>query len=427
MNGIQTRSVVIVGGNRIPFSRVGGAYADYTAFDMLAEAMRGTVNKFGLKGKVVGDVSLGTVFSHPSIWNLSREAVLASGLSPMTPAMGVERACATSLEATIWIANKIALGKIECGIAGGVDSASDVPVFLPSKLAKRIVRAAQAKTLKDRLGQIAGLGFKDIRLAFPGVTERTTGKTMGQHCELMAKEWKVTRQEQDELALASHQNGAKAQAAGFYKDLMTPFAGVEKDGILRGDTSMEKLAKLKPVFDRSEKGTLTAGNSSPLTDGAACVFMASEDYARKNNLPILAYFKDYETAAIDMNTEGLLMAPAYAVGKMLQRNRLALQDFDFYEIHEAFAAQVLCTLKAWESEEFCKKKIGLEKALGSIDRKKLNTVGSSVALGHPFAATGARIVASLSKLLSSKTTGRGLISVCTGGGMGTAAILEKTA
>jgi acetyl-CoA C-acetyltransferase len=425
MNAIQTRPVAIVGGNRIPFCRQGTQYAEITSYEMLCEAMRGTVERFGLKNKVLGDVALGTVFGHPAVWNLAREAVFKSGLSPMTPAVEIGRACATSLEATVWVANKIALGKIECGIAGGVDSASDIPVFLPGKLARRFIRAAQAKSWKDRLGQISGVGFGDIKLSYPPVTERSTGKSMGQHCEMMAKEWKISRKEQDELALASHMNGAKAYANGFYKDLLSPFNGVDKDTILRGDTSIEKLGKLRPAFDRTDKGTLTAGNSSPLSDGAACVLLASEEWAKKNGLPVLAYLRDYETSAIDITQEGLLMAPAYAVAKLLQRNRMSLQEFDLYEIHEAFAAQVLCTLRAWESDDFCRRKAGVEKALGTLDRSKLNTVGSSVALGHPFAATGARIVTSLAKLLSEKGKGKGLISICTGGGMGTAAILER--
>jgi acetyl-CoA C-acetyltransferase len=422
------KKVVIAGGARIPFCRAGSAYADSTNQDLMTAAAKALVDKFQLQGKTLGEIVLGGVMNHAYDWNLAREVALGCGVAPETPAFGIQRACGTSLEAAILVANKIALGQIESGIAGGFDSMSDVPIEVGAKMAKTLVAASRARSLQERLKIFLGLRPADFKPRFPGVTEPRTGLSMGEHCELMAKEWKLEQREQDELALVSHQNGAKAWSEGFYNDLVFPHAGAKKDNNVRGDSSLEKLSKLKPAFDRSSGlGTLTAGNSSPLTDGAAAVLLCSEDYARANKLPIQAFFVDCEVAAVDFlgKKEGLLMAPAYAVPKMLARRSLKLQDFDFYEIHEAFAAQVLCTLKAWESEDFCKGRLGLPGALGKIDRSKLNVVGGSVAIGHPFGATGARITATLAKLLERKGSGRGLISICTGGGMGVTAILER--
>lgn len=425
MNNVKTRRVAILGGSRIPFCRVNTDYSEVSAGEMLTAALVGLVQRFGLKGKKLGDVALGSVFPHPSGWNHAREAVLASGLAPETPAFDIARACATSLDASIAIANKIALGKIEVGVAGGVDSASDIPVFLHPKFARRLVRSAQGKDLRSKLSAWSGLGFGDVKLGFPGVVEKTTKKSMGQHCELMAQEWKISRVEQDAFAYRSHMNGAKAYKRGFYDSELVEFHGVKKDNCLRESTSIEKLAKLSPAFERSSVGSLTAGNSSPLTDGAATVLLASEEWAAAHKIPVLAYLRDYHTCAIDMKKEGLLMAPAYAVSEMLGRLEMGFSDFNFFEIHEAFAAQVLCTLAAWESRDFCTSRLGRKEALGKIDPNLINTVGSSLALGHPFAATGARVLGSLAKLLSEKGSGRGLISICTGGGMGTAAVIER--
>lgn len=421
------KKVVLVGGARIPFCRAGTNYANSTNQEMMTAAAKAVVEKFRLQGKALGDFACGGVMNHSSDWNLAREIALGCGLANETPGMGIQRACGTSLEAAINIGNKIAMGQIESGIAGGFDSMSDVPIAYRPSFAKKLLRLNGARTFGQKLSAIFSFRPSDLKPRFPAVVEPRTGLSMGEHCELMAQEWKISRQEQDELALASHQKAAKAWADGFYKDLVFPFAGATKDNNVRGDGSLEKMAKLKPAFEKSSKGTLTAANSTPLTDGAAAVFLCSEDYARKNHLPIQAYFVDCEVAAVDFTVkkEGLLMAPAYAVPRMLVRRGLKLQDFDFYEIHEAFAAQVLCTLKAWESEEFCRTRLGLPGKLGSIDRSKLNVVGGSVALGHPFGATGARIIATLGKLLEQKGGGRGLISICTGGGMGVTAILEK--
>lgn len=415
----------MVGGVRLPFCRQGTQYGELSTLDMLAEAMRATVEHLGLKGQVLGDVALGTTFYPPSTWNLAREAVLKSGLDPRTPAMGVQRACGTSLDAAIVIAQKIASGHIESGIAGGSESASNITLFYRPGLSRAFLKMSQAKSTMDYLAAWKGISPADFKPGAPAAVEPSSGKSMGQHCEMMAQDWKITREAQDELALQSHRNGVSAYQRGFYKDLVQPFHGVERDNNLRSDTSPEKMAKLKPAFEKSAVGTLTAGNSSPLTDGAGCVLLASESWAKERGLPVLAYLTDFDNAAIDLRSEGLLMAPAYAVSRMLTRNKLPLQAFDFYEIHEAFAAQVLCTLKAWESAEFCRSRLGLEAPLGAISRDKLNVAGGSVALGHPFGATGARLVATLAKLLAEKGSGKGLISICTGGGMGTVAMLER--
>lgn len=422
----MARKVVIAGGSRIPFCRAGTNYANLNNQELMTAAVKGVVDKFKLQGKAIGDVALGGVMNHSSDWNMAREVVLGSGLAYETPAFGLQRACGTSLEATLLLAHKIALGQIDSAIAGGFDSMSDVPIEVSANMAKNLVNLSRARTFTERLKIILGLRPNHFKPRYPAVTEPRTGLSMGEHCELMAQEWKLTQREQDELALASHRNAAKAWADGFYNDLVVPLAGATKDNNVR-ESSLDKLAKLKPVFERSSKGTLTAGNSSPLTDGAAAVFLCSEDYARANKIPVLAYFVDSEVTAVDflVKKEGLLMAPAYAVPKMLARQNIKLQDFDVYEIHEAFAAQVICTLKAWESDEFCRTRLGLPGKLGSIDRAKMNMVGGSVALGHPFGATGARLVATLAKQLEQRGKGRGLISVCTGGGMGVTAILER--
>jgi acetyl-CoA C-acetyltransferase len=391
----------------------------------MTAALKGLVEKFELKGEAVGDVSLGAVIKHSKDFNLARESVIGSGLSLRTPGFDVQRACGTSLEATILIANKIALGQIDAGIAGGTDSISDAPIVYNDDYRRVLMDIHAARSPMARLKAALKFRPRHLKPVLPGVEEPRTGLSMGASCELMAKQWQLTREEQDQLAMASHLNAAAAQEAGWYQDLITPFEGVERDNNVRPDASMESLGKLKPSFDRSGTGTMTAGNSTPLTDGASSVLLASEDWARERGLPVMAYLSFARAAAVDfLSMEGLLMAPAYAVSDMLRQADLALQDFDFYEIHEAFAAQTLATLKAWESEEYCRERLGRDAPLGSIDRALMNTKGGSVAIGHPFGATGARIVGTLAKLLHEKGTGRGLISVCTSGGMGVSAIME---
>ncbi|KFN50639.1 acetyl-CoA acetyltransferase [Arenimonas composti TR7-09 = DSM 18010] len=421
------RRVAILGGTRIPFVRNNTAYHDVGNLGMSIKTLGALVEKFDLHGVQLGEVALGAVLKHSSDWNLGREATLSSGLSPATPGITMQRACGTGLDTVIAIGNKIALGQIEAGIGGGSDTTSDVPINVSKRLRRRLLDANMARSTADRLKAFKGFSFSEFKPEFPGVGEPRTGKSMGEHCEMMAKEWGITREAQDELAATSHHRAAAAYERGFFSDLVVPFRGVERDGILRPDTSVEKLATLKPAFDRhSGKGTLTAGNSTPLTDGASAALLASEEWAAARGIPVQAYLVDSQVAAVDfVHGEGLLMAPAWAVAQLLERNGLSLQDFDFYEIHEAFAAQVLCTLKAWESAEFCRDKLGLDTPLGSIDRAKLNVVGSSLAVGHPFAATGARIVATAAKLLAEKGGGRALISICTAGGMGVAAIVER--
>lgn len=426
--GSQPRRVAIVGGSRIPFARAYGAYAEAGNQDMLTAALRGVVDRFALRGVRLGEVIAGAVLKHSKDFNLVRECVLSAGLDPQTPGIDLQMACGTSLEATLALANKIALGQIDAGIAGGVDSISDPPVVYPRSYQQLLLRAYRGRSAWQRIRPFLGLRPTHFKPVLPGVVEPRTGLSMGQSCELMAKTWQVSRAEQDQLALESHLRAAAAWQSGFYDDLVVPFHGLSTDNNVRSDTSLEKLAKLRPTFDTSGSGTLTAGNSTPLTDGASAVLLASEDWARERGLPILAWLRYGKTWAVDFASghEGLLMAPAYAVPAMLRDAGLTLQDFDFYEIHEAFAAQVLCTLRAWESASFCRDRLGIDSALGPIDRAKLNVKGGSVAIGHPFAATGTRIVATLAKLLAG-TAGarRGLISVCTAGGMGVAAIVER--
>ncbi len=422
-----TRRVAILGGVRIPFCRNNTAYHDVGNLGMSIKALGALVEKYKLHGEVLGEVALGAVLKHSSDWNLGREAALSSGLSPLTPGITMQRACGTGLDTVVDVANKIALGQIDAGVGGGSDTTSDVPITVGKRLRRRLLDANMARSFGERLKAFKGFKFRELKPEFPGVGEPRTGKSMGEHCEQMAKEWKIPREAQDQLAMESHKKAAAAYERGFYTDLVAPFRGLERDNILRPDTSLEKLSTLKPAFDKtSGQGTLTAGNSTPLTDGASVALLASEEWAAARNLEVQAYLVDAQVAAVDfVHGEGLLMAPCWAVATLLKRNNLTLQDFDFYEIHEAFAAQVLCTLKAWEDEEFCKTKLGADKALGSIDRAKLNVVGSSLALGHPFAATGARIVATAAKLLKEKGRGRVLISICTAGGMGVAAIVER--
>ena len=423
------RRVAIIESARIPFARSNSAYAEFGNLEMLTAAMQALVRKCNLQGEILGEVAAGAVIKHSRDWNLAREAALASGLDPHTPAYDLQRACGTSLTAAVQLAHRIALGEIDSGIAGGADTASDVPLVYSRKLQQVVLRSARARSLGERIRPWLRLRPRDLKPATPGVVEPRTGLSMGEHCELMAKDWGIGRVEQDELAHASHAKAA-AWKEGFYDSLVAPFGGLTRDNNVRPDTSLEKLAALKPVFDRSSTGTLTAGNSTPLTDGAACVLLASDDWAKSRGLPIQAYFKHSAVAAVDFAglngpREGLLMAPTYAVPKMLDRAGLTLQDFDIYEIHEAFAAQVLCTFKAWNSEEYCRTRLGRDAPLGSIDRAKLNPKGGSVALGHPFAATGARIVGTLARQLEQRGSGRGLISICTAGGMGVTAILER--
>ena len=421
------RPVAILGGVRIPFCRQNTAYADVGNLGMSVRTLGALVERFGLHGQQLGEVAIGAVIKHPSDWNLAREATLSSGLSPLTPGLTLQRACGTSLDALVTVANKIALGQIEAGIGGGSDTTSDVPIVYGKSLRARLLAANRAKSMKERIAAFKGFRLSELKPEFPGVAEPRTGKSMGQHCEDMAREWNVSRDSQDEWAVSSHRKLAAAYERGFFADLVVPFRGVERDNILRPDSSLEKLATLKPAFDKaSGRGTLTAANSTPLTDGAAAALLASDEWARAHSHAPLAWLRDAQVAAVDfVHGEGLLMAPTVAVAEMLGRNGLTLQDFDIYEIHEAFAAQVLCTLRAWESEDYCRQRLGLDAPLGRIDPEKINPVGSSLATGHPFAATGARIVATVAKQLAERGGGRALVSICTAGGMGVVAIVER--
>jgi len=424
------RRVAILGGARIPFARANTAYVEQGNLEMMSAAIKALVDKFSLKGETIGEVSAGAVIKHSRDWNLARESTQSAGLDPHTPAYDVQRACGTSLTAVATLASRIALGEIDSAIAGGSDSASDIPISYGRNLQRIVLASARGRSFLERARPWLRLRPRDFKPSTPGVAEMRTGLSMGEHCELMAKEWGIGRAEQDELALASHKKAAEAWRGGFYADLVFPFGGLKTDNNIRPDASIEKLASLKPAFDRSGSGTLTAGNSTPLTDGAACVLLGSEEWARSRGIPVQAYLTQTASAAVDYAglagpREGLLMAPTYAVPQMLERAGIRLQDFDIYEIHEAFAAQVLCTLKAWESEEYCRTRLKRTQPLGAINRGKMNPKGGSVAVGHPFGATGARIVAGLAKQLAERGSGRGLISICTAGGMGVAAILER--
>ncbi|EKU23611.1 acetyl-CoA C-acetyltransferase [Xanthomonas graminis] len=422
------RPVAILGGVRIPFCRQNTAYADVGNLGMSVRTLGALVERYGLHGQQLGEVAMGAVIKHSSDWNLGREAALSSGLSPLTPGITLQRACGTSLDSIITVANKIALGQIELGIGGGSDTTSEVPIVYGKKLRARLLAANRAKTTGDKIRALTrSFKFAELKPEFPGVAEPRTGKSMGDHCEDMAKQWNIARDSQDAWAVSSHHKLAAAYERGFFADLIAPFRGVERDNILRADTSLEKLATLKPAFDKvSGRGTLTAANSTPLTDGAAAVLLASEQWAQAHGHVPMAYLRDAQVAAVDfVHGEGLLMAPTIAVPDMLKRHGLSLQDFDIYEIHEAFAAQVLCTLRAWESEDYCRTRLGLEAPLGQIDPAKINPLGSSLATGHPFAATGARIVATVAKQLVERGGGRALISICTAGGMGVVAIVER--
>lgn len=421
------KRIAVIGGSRIPFCRSQTLYADETNKDMLTRAIQGVVDRYGLEGKQLDKVIAGAVTVHSKDWNLAREAVLSTTLSPLTPGITLQQACGTSLQAAMLAGGEIASGAIDCAIVGGTDTTSDAPIVFQRRFAQRLMKLSRARTFKDKLAVFKGFSPGELAPQPPANSEPRTGLSMGEHCERMAKEWQVSRREQDELALTSHHNAAQAWDEGFFDDLVIGHAGVLRDNNVRPDSDLQQLAKLKPAFDKSGNGTLTAGNSTALTDGAAAVLLTSEDYANKHNLPVSAWLTHSRTAAVDFvdGDEGLLMAPTIAVSEMLERADLSLQDFDFYEIHEAFAAQVLCTLRAWESNDYCRDRLGRSEALGAIDRARINVKGSSLAVGHPFAATGARIVATLAHLLEEKGSGRGLISVCTAGGMGVSAILER--
>jgi acetyl-CoA C-acetyltransferase len=419
------RRVAVLGGSRIPFARQNGPYARASNQDMLTATLDALARRFGLEGEVLGEVAAGAVLKHSRDFNLTRESVLGSRLAPETPAYDVQQACGTGLEATVLVANKIALGQIDVGIAGGVDTTSDAPIAINEDLRAVLLELNRTQSNAGRLKALTRLRPQQLVPQIPRNAEPRTGLSMGEHTALMAQKWGIGREEQDELAATSHRSLAAAYDTGWMDDLVMPFLGLERDQNLRPDSSVEKLAKLKPVFGGSD-GTMTAGNSTPLSDGASAVLLASEDWAKAHDIPVQAYFSDAQTAGVDYvhKREGLLMAPAYAMPKMLERNQLALQDFDLYEIHEAFAAQVLCTLKAWEDPVFCSERLGRDEPLGAIDRDRLNVHGGSLGAGHPFGATGGRIVATLAKALSERGSARGVISICAAGGIGVTAIME---
>ena len=417
----------ILGGLRIPFCRQNTAYVDLCNLALGTEVVNRMVDRFDLKGLELGELAFGAVLKHARDWNVAREIALGSGLAHTTPGLTLQRACGTGFESAIVVANKIALGQIRTGIGGGSDSASEVPLVLSRELNARMLAVNRARTFGERLRAFKGFGFGELKPVAPAVSEPRTGKSMGEHCEMMAKTWGISRRDQDQLAFDSHQKAHTAFERGFYDDLIAPFRSQKRDNILRPDTSLDKLASLKPAFDRkSGQGTLTAGNSTPLTDGASAVLLAAPDWAAAEGREVLAHLVDAEVSAVDfVGGEGLLMAPTVAVARLLQRNGLSFADFDLFEIHEAFAAQVLCTLAAFESATYCRERLGLGAPLGAIDRDKLNIAGGSLAIGHPFAATGARMIAGAARLLKDTGGGRVLVTACAAGGMGVAAIIER--
>ena len=418
--------VAIVGGLRIPFCRSNTAYAELSNLSMLTAVLDALVERYALEGARLGEVNAGAVITHSRDWNLAREAVLGTALDARTPALTLQQACGTSLQAALVAGAKIASGQIDCAIAAGTDTVSDVPIVFSGKFARRLVALGKARSAGQKLAAFKGLGPKELAPLPPSVAEPRTLMSMGQHCERMAKRWEIGREAQDALAVASHHNAAAAYERGFFDDLLVPCAGVTRDNNLRPDTSVEALAGLRTAYDKSDAGTLTAGNSTPLTDGAAGVLLCSERWAKERGLEVQAWLTHSATAAVDfVGGAGLLMAPTLAVSDMLARSELALQDFDLYEIHEAFAAQVLCTLKAWEDGDYCRDELGREEPMGRIDRARMNVAGSSLAVGHPFAATGARVLGTLARLLEERGSGKGLVSVCTAGGMGVTAVLER--
>lgn len=422
----QMRRIAVIGGSRIPFCRSNTVYSEKTNLDLLSAALQGLLDRFDLHGVKFDELTAGAVTTHSRDWNMAREALQSTTMSPLTPGTTMQQACVTSLQGALNIGAKIAAGQIECGIASGTDTTSDFPVTFGKKFAGRMARANRARSFKQRLKAFKGFSPSELMPVVPANGEPRTGLSMGQHCDRMAREWKVSRADQDQLALESHLNAAQAWDEGFFDDIVIPWSGVSRDNNIRADSTIEKLSSLRTVFSTGGEATMTAANSTPLTDGAAAVLLASEEWAAKRGLPVQAYLTFGRGAAVDyVNDEGLLMAPAIAVAEMLQAAGLTLQDFDFYEIHEAFAAQVLCTLAAWESEEYCRDRLGLDAPLGSIDREKMNVKGGSIAIGHPFAATGARIIGNLGQILENAGGGRGLISVCAAGGMGVAAIMER--
>ena len=424
----QIRRVAVNGGSRLPFCRSNSIYSEKTNMDMLSASIQGLVDRFQLNGEQLDEVVAGAVTTHSRDWNLAREAVLSTTLSPLTPGITLQQACGTSLQAALGISAKIASGQIECGIAAGSDTTSDAPIVFGRKFSRRLIQLGRARSFAQKMKAIKGFSPFELTPKPPSNGEPRTLMSMGQHCERMAREWGISRADQDALAVVSHHRAAAAYNNGFFDELVQPWGDVARDNNLRPDTSVEALSELRTVFGKGDDATLTAGNSTPLTDGAASVLLASEEWAALRGLPVQAYLTAGQTSAVDfVNDEGLLMAPTVAVAELLSRTGTSLQDFDFYEIHEAFAAQVLCTLAAWESESYCRDRLGLESALGKIDRNRLNVNGSSLAVGHPFAATGARIVGTLAQLMANKDgPSKGLISICTAGGMGIAAILERS-
>lgn len=420
------KKVAIINGLRTPFVKSMTYFQGLSNQDLLSSVVNKLVEKNNLEGKLLGDLIAGTVMNHPFDWNLSREVVLGSKLSAQTPGLNIQRACGTGLEAANLIALKIASGQIDVGIAGGSDTNSDIPLIGQRKLTHFLIKFQNAKSITEKIKVLTNFNPQILKPQVPEVKEPRTGLSMGEHTELMVKEWKISREDQDSLAYTSHQNASKAYEEGFYDDMIVELNNLKKDSITRKDTTIEKLSKLKAAFDKSPSGTLTAGNSTPLTDGASAVLLSTDDWAKRNNLEVMAYFVDAEVAAVDfVQGAGLLMGPTLAVSRLLSRNNLTLQDFDFYEIHEAFAGQVLCTLKAWEDPKYCEQVLGRNKPMGSIVRAKMNVKGGSLALGHPFAATGGRIIATAAKILKQNGKGRLLISICTAGGMGVAAIIER--
>jgi acetyl-CoA C-acetyltransferase len=422
----ESRPIHLAAGLRTPFARVDGGLAARDALTIGVPVLRAMADRVAASSKI--DAAMwGAVVPSLRYSNLARETWFEAGLDPTVPTSTVIMQCCTSMQAAFDLAGLIARGDGELGLAGGCESMTHVQVGLTQSFSDWMRRLSQGKGLSQKLETALALPADGLRLHIPAIKNRTTGKSMGEHSEETAQQWRIGRVEQDEVALKSHLGAIAAQERGFFDDLIAPTDGIDTDAFPRKKTSLEALAKLRPVFDRSERGTITAGNSSPLTDGAAAVWVASDEGLTRlpGDTPNVRLV-DWASGAVDIQREGLLMAPAYLIPRVLARHGLSYDDIALWEIHEAFAAQVLYHLKALESADFVRERAGVTAELGRVPRDRINPNGGSVALGHPFAATGARILSQAIKELAVMPAGsRAIVSICADGGLGTVALLES--
>jgi acetyl-CoA acetyltransferase family protein len=409
--------VAVIGGTRTPFAKAGTAFKRHSALDLAVHAVNGLMEKQELDPQAVDELVFGILLVDPRIPHLAREVVLASRLPAKVRALTITDNCITSLSGAALIADSILAGRAEVGIAGGVESLSNMPLLFNRRASRIFLDGASAKSLSQKMKLYLKLRPRDLTPKLPGIREPSTGLSMGEHCELMVKEWQIPRREQDQIAYRSHMNAHAATQDGRLRAEIHPLDGVDHDLLVRPATSIERLAKLAPVFDLSPAGTITAGNSSPLTDGATSVLLMSEARARREGRQPLAFIKAFEIASIDPE-DGLLMGPGLAVPRVLRKAGLRLSDIDIVEMHEAFGGQIACNLRAWQQG-------WKEPAIGTVDLDKLNPLGSSIAVGHPFGATGARIITTLANEMKRRDARYGLISICGAGATAGAMILER--